>query len=336
MSRNYRTIDAHSGGEAVRLVVEGFPSARGKTMLEKRDWAERHADAARRALMLEPRGHADMCGAVLTEPVSPGSDAGILFMHGRGYHALSGTSIVAATTIALERALVLPGGAGRTIVYDTAAGVVRAQATLADGGDGRVRVERVTYVGVPAFVLVAGLPIRCGERTLRADIAFGGAFYAIVDSEAAGLGVNPVLAPDIRRVGMEIMTAVEAARAVAHPLEPKLQGIEGTIFTGPPAGEGADLRSATVFAKGAIERSPGGNSTAAVMAVLSAMGLLGDEAPFTHESITGSTFTGRIASRTVVGEHEAIVPSIEGAAWITGEHVFVVDDADPAAAGFLL
>src|SRR5436309_5101467 len=99
-----KTIDAHAAGEPLRLIVDGFPSPPGRTMLEKRDWLKRHADHLRRALMLEPRGHADMCGAVLTEPVSPGSHAGIVFMHGAGYSAMSGHSIIAVTTIALERA----------------------------------------------------------------------------------------------------------------------------------------------------------------------------------------------------------------------------------------
>ena len=80
-----KTIDAHAGGEPPRLIVEGFPAPRGATMLAKREWLRKHADHLRRALMLEPRGHADMYGAILTEPVMPGSHAGLLFMHNEGY-----------------------------------------------------------------------------------------------------------------------------------------------------------------------------------------------------------------------------------------------------------
>jgi trans-L-3-hydroxyproline dehydratase len=98
-----KTIDAHAGGEPLRLIVDGFPSPRGNTMLEKREWVRRQADHLRRALMLEPRGHADMYGAVLTEPVLPGSHAGVLFMHNEGYSTMCGHGIVAVTTIALER-----------------------------------------------------------------------------------------------------------------------------------------------------------------------------------------------------------------------------------------
>src|SRR5215510_9167412 len=130
-----RTIDAHAAGEPLRLIVEGFPSPHGKTMLDKREWVRRHADHLRRALMLEPRGHADMYGAILTEPVMPGSHAGVLFMHNEGYSTMCGHGIIAVTTIALERGLLMPGGDGSTIVYDSPAGTIKARATLGSSFD---------------------------------------------------------------------------------------------------------------------------------------------------------------------------------------------------------
>src|SRR2546426_3596627 len=126
-----KTIDAHAAGEPLRLIIDGFPSPRGKTMLEKRAWVSRHADHLRRALMLEPRGHADMYGAILTEPVRPGSHAGVLFMHNEGYSTMCGHGVIAVTTIALERGLLMPGGDGTTIVYDSPAGTIRARARWA-------------------------------------------------------------------------------------------------------------------------------------------------------------------------------------------------------------
>src|SRR5207249_6473734 len=135
-----KTIDAHAAGEPLRLIVDGFPAPRGKTMLEKREWVKRHADALRRALMLEPRGHADMYGAVLTEPVSPGSHAGVLFMHNEGYSTMCGHGIVAVTTIALERGLLVPGGDEATVVYDAPAGTIRARANVRSSFD-RLRMS---------------------------------------------------------------------------------------------------------------------------------------------------------------------------------------------------
>jgi proline racemase len=325
-----KTIDAHAGGEPLRLIVDGFPSPRGNTMLEKRDWVRRHADHLRRALMLEPRGHADMYGAVLTEPVLPGSHAGVLFMHNEGYSTMCGHGIVAVTTIALERGLLVPGGDGATVVYDAPAGTIRARATHAAEG----RVGSVSFLNVPSFVLHGGLSVKMGSRQLRTDVAFGGAFYAIVDSEAVGLPIDVAHLPELRRVGMEIKHAVESAHTIVHPLDAGLRGIYGTIFTGPPSDEHADLRNVTIFADAEVDRSPCGTGTAAVMAVVEAMGLLSADKPFVHESLIGTRFTGRISTHTLVGEHQAIVPEIEGSAWITGEHTFIVDDSDPLKDGF--
>jgi trans-L-3-hydroxyproline dehydratase len=342
-----KTIDAHAAGEPLRLIVDGFPSPVGKTMLAKREWVRTHADHLRRALMLEPRGHADMYGAILTEPVMPGSHAGVLFMHNEGYSTMCGHGIVAVTTIALERQLLMPGGDGTTIVYDSPAGTIRARATLGAGRAGQAggaggsggsggpgRVESVAFVNVPSFVLHGGLSVKLASRQIRADVAFGGAFYAIVDSEAVGLPLDVAHLPELRRVGMEIKHAIEAAQTIVHPLDPGLTGIYGTIFTGPPSDESADLRNVTIFADAEVDRSPCGTGTAAVMAVVDAMGLLASDRPFVHESLIGTRFDGRLASRTEVGAYQAIVPEIEGSAWITGEHTFLVDDTDPLKDGF--
>jgi proline racemase len=328
-----RTIDAHAAGEPLRLVVEGLPTPEGATMLEKRAWVSKHIDHLRRAIMLEPRGHADMYGALLTEPVTPGALAGVLFMHNEGWSTMCGHGIIAVTTIIFERELAWTGGP--TIVLDSPAGPIEARPTLAVGSEGR-RVTAVAFRNVPSFVLEAGLPTRVGTRTVPVDIAFGGAFYAIVDAEAVGVPIELARLQELRRVGMEIKHEVERMRQVVHPLDVGLKGIYGTIFTAPPQHQEAHLRNVTVFADAEVDRSPCGTGTAAVMAVLSEMGVLSESAPFAHESIVGTLFTGRIVSRTQVGEHAAIVAEIEGSAWITGEHTFLIDGDDPLKAGFRL
>jgi len=332
-----RTIDAHADGGPLRLIVEGFPSPHGRTMLEKRDWLMRHADSLRRALLLEPRGHTDMCGAILTEPVSPGSHAGLLFMRGDGYCTMSGHGVIAATTIALERGLIglsSADGDGVSVIYDTPAGVIRARAQFRAGGAGEISVEHVAFVNVPSFVLHGGMRVAIGPRKVLADVAFGGAFYAIVDSEAVGLPIDAAHLPELRRAGVAISGAIEAMQTITHPIETGLRGLAGTIFTAPPGDERSALRNVAIFAGAGAERSPGGTGTAAVMAVVDAMGLIGSGTPFVHESLIGTRFTGRIVGRTSVGEYPAIVPEIEGAAWITGEHTFLIDEDDPLREGF--
>jgi proline racemase len=295
--------------------------------------------------MLEPRGHADMYGALLTSPEHAGSHAGVLFMHNEGYSTMCGHGVIAVTTIAIERNLIpLPRDADGTVrlTLDSPAGPIHATARL--NGE---RVTNVSFRNVPSFVLHAAVPVVVCGREVRADVAFGGAFYAIVDSEAVGIPLVPERLPALRKAGMDIKHAIERALTIEHPLEPQLHGIYGTIFTGPPSDETADLRNVTIFADAEVDRSPCGTGTAAVMAVLAAMGMLTEgEQVFTHESIIGTRFRGRIVGTSTIpganaqvpaADHvEAIIPEIEGEAYITGENVFLIDDRDPLRHGFRL
>ena len=350
------TIDAHTAGEPLRLIVAGFPSVEGATILEQREFVRANFDHLRRALMLEPRGHADMYGALLTTPEHPGSHAGVLFMHNEGYSTMCGHGVIAVTTIAIERNLILlqrdADGTVR-LTLDSPAGPIYATAVLetndvAQGfSPAKSRVKSVSFRNVPSFVLHAAVPVVVNGRDVRADVAYGGAFYAIVDSEAVGIPVVPERLPELRKAGMEIKHAIERTLTIEHPLEPQLRGIYGTIFTGPPSDETADLRNVTIFADAEVDRSPCGTGTAAVMAVLAAMGMLTEgEQVFTHESIIGTRFRGRVVGRTTVStanlqspttnEIEAIIPEIEGSAYITGENTFLIDDRDPLRHGFRL
>jgi proline racemase len=329
-----KTIDAHAAGEPLRLIVEGMPRPSGKTMLEKREWMRRHADPLRRALMLEPRGHADMYGALLTEPVSPGAHAGVLFMHNEGFSTMCGHGVIAVTTIAIERGLVFDRQSVE-VVLDTPAGTVYARPRIVEAG-GATRVDAVAFTNVPAFVYLPGQAVKIGTRVLRVDVAFGGAFYAIVDVEAVGVPLDIKRLPELRRVATEIRHAIESAVTIEHPTEPRLTGLYGVIFTGPPDDPEAHLRNLTVFADAEVDRSPCGTGTSAVMAVLDAMGLLPTDRAFAHESLIGTLFRGRLLQRTQVGDLPAIVTEIEGSAWITGEHTFYIDDDDPLREGFRL
>ena len=333
MIHRIRTIDAHAAGEPLRLVVEGFPSPEGETMLAKRAWAQKHLDHLRRSIMLEPRGHADMYGALLTEPVTAGAHAGVLFMHNEGWSTMCGHGVIAVTTIAIERDLIWPGGPA--LVLDSPAGPVAATATTTSG-NGERRVSSVSFRNVPSFVFDAGIPIKVGGRSILVDVAFGGAFYAVVDAEAAGLPVDAARLHELRRLGTEVKAEIERVRQVVHPIDEGLKGIYGTIFTAPAWHPDAHLRNVTIFADAEVDRSPCGTGTAAVMAILSEIGVLGEDGVFVHESIVGTLFTGRIAGRLQVGDRPAIVPEIEGSAWITGEHTFLIDGDDPLKAGFRL
>jgi trans-L-3-hydroxyproline dehydratase len=327
------TIDAHTAGEPLRLITSGWPAPRGATILERRAWARQHQDHLRRALMFEPRGHLDMYGALFTEPERADSHAGVLFMHNEGFSTMCGHGIIAVVTIAFERGLIATGGEPGVLTLDAPAGQIRARAELTRV-NGQTRVSRVSFVNVPSFVFASAVPVKIGARTVPVDVAFGGAFYAIVDAEAAGLPISAEHLTSLRTVGMAIKHAVESQLTVVHPTEPGLTGIYGTIFTGPPTVAGADLRNVTIFAEAEVDRSPCGTGTCAVLAVLDAMGVVDDTRPFVHESLIGTTFAARVTGRTDVGSFPAIVPELAGEAWITGEHKFIVQKQDPLRGGF--
>jgi proline racemase len=315
-------------GEPVRLLVEGGPSIGGRTMADKLAWLRRHGERLRRGLMTEPRGHAGMHGALLTEPVTPGAHAGILFMHGAGFPRVSGEGVIAAVTIAIEHRLIHLEGGGE-LLLDTPAGLVRARPRFEDPDPAREgRVSSVAITGFPSFVSSAGMPVQTGARALRVDIAFSGESYAIVDSESIGVPVDAAHASQLVRAGRELQEAVDQKMG-SDPI----LGIQGVIFTAPPRGA-ADLRSATVLDGGVLRRSPGAAGTCALLAVLDAMGLVTGDHRFTHEGIIGTTLQASVLSRQTSGDIPTVVPVLEGCAWITGRHEFDIDERDPLNEGF--
>lgn len=298
----------------------------------------RHADHIRRAVVLEPRGHGDMIAAQLTEARGPGAHAGIVFMDTQGYPPMSGHGIIAAATIALERGLLFSrdeAGPDVAVVFEAAAGSVVAHARVHQRGD-TTRVDSVCFTSVPAFVHTPGYVVRVGGRELRVDIAYGGQFCAIVDTEAVGIPLSPARLPDLRRLGIDIAAAVNASESIVHPAAASLTGVAAVVFTGPPQDPEAHLRTVTVSSGGAVNRSPSGTGMTAVMSVLDAMGLLPEIGPFVQEGVSGSIFRGRPVARTLAGELPALAVEIEGTAWITGEHTFLVDEDDPFREGLTM
>jgi len=322
--------DYHTAGEPFRIVDLG--EMQGGTVLDRRSWAMEHLDDHRRFLCHEPRGHADMYGGMVVPPDDPDGDVGIVFFHKDGFSTACGHGTIAIATWAIDTGRIAAPQDGEVdVVVDVPSGRLRTVANMLGG-----RVTSVRFTNVPSFVSATGLTVDTSFGPVTADMSFGGAFYAIVDSEAVGIPLRREALGRLRRAGVEIARAVEAAVRVVHPIEPGLGGVYGTVFTGMAERAEADLRNVTVFAGEQVDRSPCGTGTAAVMAVLDAMGLLASDHPFVHESIVGTRCRGTVRRRTEVGDHAAIVPEIEGSAWITGEHTFLIDDDDPLKEGFVL
>jgi proline racemase len=326
------TIDAHTAGEPFRVITGGYPDLPGDTILERRRYAREHLDHLRTALMWEPRGHADMYGCIVTPPVSPGADLGVLFMHNEGYSTMCGHGIIGIAKVGLETGLLPVAAPETTIRIDTPAGLVTAYARV-EGG----QVTSVRFRNVPSFVLALDQTVDVpGLGRVRYDVAFGGAFYAYVQAEDAGVTCTPGDFRALIEKGIAIKRAVMASRPIPHPFEADLSFLYGTIFIGPPLGEGAHSRNVCVFAEGEVDRCPTGTGVSARLAIHRARGEIGVGEPMVVESIIGTRFTGRIVETTTFGPYPAVIPEIEGTAHITGRHEFLIDPADPLRDGFIL
>jgi trans-L-3-hydroxyproline dehydratase len=326
------TVDAHTAGEPFRVITGGIPPIPGATMLERRCYARENLDHLRRALMWEPRGHADMYGCLITPPATAGTDLGVLFLHNEGYSSMCGHGIIGLATVLLETGM-YPMTAPETVLrIDTPAGVVEAHARIAEQ-----RVQSVSFYNVPSFVIALDQKVEVqGLGEVRYDLAFGGAFYAYVQAREVGLDCTPEQFRALIEKGMAIKRAVMANRPVPHPFEPDLSFLYGTIFIGPARSEGAHSRNVCIFAEGEVDRSPTGTGVSARLAIHHARGELALDQPIVIESILGSRFSGWISAETRFGPYAAIVPVVEGTAFITGRHEFLIDPLDELRHGFIL
>jgi proline racemase len=305
--REVVTTDYHTAGEPFRIVVEGTPSLPGATVAERRlaAFESEEAETVRRLLCHEPRGHADMYGCFLVPPDDEGADLGVLFWHKDGYSTACGHGTIALGAWAVESGRV----GGPEVTIDVPSGRVVAVV----GADGSV-----TFRNVPSYVVARDVP----AAGVRVDVSYGGAIYASVPASDLGLSVRAELVNDL----------IAAGRAVKAAL-PDID-IYGTIIY-EDLGEsdaGPRQRNVTIFADGEVDRSPCGSGTSARMALLAADGRLEGGRVLTHESIVGTSFRARVTGR----DGDAVMTEVEGAAYRTGEHRFVLDPRDPVGTGFVL
>jgi len=333
IQRPIRTVDYHTAGEPFRIVTGGVPELEGRSVLERRHWAQRHLDDVRRLLVNEPRGHADMYGAFVTPPNDDWADLGVVFFHNEGYSTACGHGTIALVTWAVDtgRVPVAPGARSVAVTVDVPSGRLACTARLDDDG----RVEAVRFRNVPSFVLARDVTVRTTRGLLTLDIAFGGAFYGTIDVAALGLRLEAADLPTLIALERELRPALERSIRVVHPDEPDLEGIYGVIFW--EAIEPGEQRNVTVFADGEIDRSPCGSGTSARLAVLHARGQLATGLRFRHRSIVDSVFEAWVVDDgPAVGGHPSVITEVEGSAYRTGEAIFSLDPRDPLGTGFLL
>ena len=184
-SRGIQAIDSHTAGEPTRIVTGGIPNIKGKTMPEKKEYLEKELDHLRTAIMLEPRGHNDMFGSIITAPTTDEADLGIIFMDGGGYLNMCGHGTIGAVTAAIETGMVPMVEPVTHVVLEAPAGIVKAEAQVANG-----KVQSVSFVNVPAFHYKKEQKVMLDGKEVTFDISFGGSFFAIVHAKQLGIEIG--------------------------------------------------------------------------------------------------------------------------------------------------
>ena len=320
----------HTGGEPLRVFVSGLPEIEGSTVLEKRRYFREHFDHIRKGTMWEPRGHADMYGAVVT----PSSDADfdVFFMHNEGYSTMCGHAIIALVKLAIETGLVVKDGHSPELTINVPAGRIRAQALVANG----IVIES-SFRNVPSFLYSRNQQVTVpGLGVVPFDVAYGGAFYAFVDARQLDLELNSAHFAQLIDYGRRIKNAVMNQFPIKHPFEDDLSFLYGTIFTGPPVDANNHSRNVCIFADGEVDRSATGSGVSARAALHYAKGELSLNEKITIESIIGSTMSVQVVELTEYGPYHAVVPEVSGNASFTGRCEFYFDPADPLGQGFIL
>ncbi|MGO7761366.1 proline racemase family protein [Rhizobium ruizarguesonis] len=332
MERQISTIEMHTGGEPFRIITTGLPVLPGATIVARRQFLLEKYDHIRRALTLEPRGHADMYLGILTPPVSPDGHFGVIFAHNEGYSDHCGHGV-----IALSSAAVLLGWVERTcpetrVVIDAPCG--RIEAFVEWNG---AEVGKVRFINVASFVWAKDAEVTTPSfGKVKGDIAFGGAFYFYADGTPYDLDISPENVERLIQFGDEVKQAANKAYPVVHDEIPELNHIYGTIISGPPKRPSALQANCCIFADRQVDRSPTGSGTAGRTAILAARGLLADGETWTNESFIGSTMSAKVLSHMSFHGREAIIPEVSGSAHFLGTANWHIDPADTIGMGFLV
>jgi len=328
----FQTIDAHTEGEPLRIILSGYPELKGETLLEKRTDAQNHHDELRKALIWEPRGHADMYGAIIVEPDTTGADFGVIFIHNEGYSTGCGHAIIALTKVFVETGLIAMNEPETEVKMDVPSGFIKSYAKVKNG-----QVTGVRFENVPSFVQSLDTEVDVpGLGKINYDLAFGGAFYAFVDVAQLGLDCTPEYQNLLIETGMKIKHAVMDSVEMVHPLEPDMNFLYGTIFTGALKDPNHHSRNVCIFAEGEVDRSPTGTGVSARAAILHAKGEIKVGESIIIESIIGSTFSVKVVAITTFGNYDAVIPEVSGNAYITGKNTFWINPEDPLKNGFVL
>jgi proline racemase len=329
------TLELHCAGEPLRLLTSELPGIPDAPILERRRWMREHADVIRRVLMYEPRGHRDMYGAILLPPHAEGADLAVLFMHNEGYSTMCGHGTIALGMALLEEGRIEATPPETRLTLEAPAGLIDVAVETRSGAGGPEAGE-VRFTNVPSYLAAQDLAIDLDGRALRVDLAFGGAYYGIVEAADLGLTVEPARTEALTRAGARVTELLRRDHTPRHPREPDLGFVYGTIIVERETPRAREWRNVTVFAEAEVDRSPCGSGTSALLAQAAARGWLQPGESILNRSLTGEAFSGRLEGAAGLGDQAAWSTSVAGRAYVTGRSSFVVDERDPLGEGFLL
>lgn len=330
-TNSIQVIDTHTVGQATRIVIGGLPVLKGHTMMEKKDYFQTHYSDLRNMLMHEPRGHANMFGAVLTEPTDERADYGVLFIDGTGCLNMCGHGTIGVATALVETNMVTVTEPETKLVLEMPAGLIHLSVEVDQG-----HAKSVSFQNVPSFLYKQDVEVELPEfGMVTCDISFGGNFFAIIKDTELGVDIKPENIKDIVPKALSLLKHVNEQVTVQHP-ELDIDTVDLVEIYGDPRSDDADKQNVVVLGEGEVDRSPCGTGTSAKVATLVAKHELAMNQQFVYESILQTKFTAKAIEATKVGQYDAIIPQITGSAYLTGFNQLVVDPSDPLGHGFVI
>ncbi len=333
LTKHIITVDYHVMGEPLRIVIGGLPFLKGESIAAKKNFFAENFDHLRSALILEPRGHDNMFGAVLCEPVNNLADVGLFFMHSDGYLNMCGHGIIGAVTSIIELGLLNKKIEKVTeVVLETPAGLIYAYANVEDG-----IVNNVNFRNVPSFVLYKNLKVPFpGFKEISVDIAYGGNFFCLVSAKEFSIEVKKENVRNLILLGMKLLEIINDIAYIYHPDNSNLNKVELVEIYDSYSIEELTHKNCVVFGNNQVDRSPCGSGTSAMLACKYFNNEIKINEPFTNESIIGTKFIGKVVEEVKVGDLDAIIPEIQGKAYMTGNHHFIINKDDPLSKGITL
>ena len=333
--RTITVVGCHAEGEVGRVITGGVLPPPGKTLFEQKQHLENQADELRQFLLYEPRGGAFVHANLIVPSTQPEAAAGFIIMEPTDYPPMSGSNSICVVTVLLETGMVAMQEPQTHLILETPGGLIEAVADCHAG-----KCERVTIQNVASFVSQLDAQVEVPKLgTVSVDVAYGGAFFALVDAPALGFRLAPDEARDLVEIGEKIKAAVVEQQPVFHPQNPDIHTVTFTEFTAPVAVNAEGIkngRNAVVISPGKIDRSPCGTGTSARLAVLHARGQLAINEEYLSTSLINSEFHAKILNTVNIADQTAVIPSISGRAWITGIHQYLLDPSDPFPTGYTL